>query len=222
MADYLTPKSFRESDGVEDWRILGDGANAYFPITSLAEGARFIQGISEIPGIDEHPPDVDLRADGVTVRLITITEDYGGMSRRDLEVARRVSAVARRFNLAADPSSVQGVLVIPGATDRASIMPFWQAVLGYEPRLDSPEEDLVDPRKRNVPLWFEEMQQPRADGGGAIHLAVWIPFNQAEARIASALAAGGHMVRDDYAPSWWTLADPAGNEVDVATTQGRD
>jgi hypothetical protein len=30
------------------------------------------------------------------------------------------------------------------------------------------------------------------------------------------------MVRDQFAPSWWTLADGAGNEVDIATTRGRD
>jgi len=27
---------------------------------------------------------------------------------------------------------------------------------------------------------------------------------------------------DEFAPSWWTLADAAGNEVDIATTTGRD
>ena len=26
----------------------------------------------------------------------------------------------------------------------------------------------------------------------------------------------------EFAPSWWTLADAAGNEVDIATTRGRD
>lgn len=29
-------------------------------------------------------------------------------------------------------------------------------------------------------------------------------------------------MRDEFAPSWWTLADAAGNEVDIATTTGRD
>jgi hypothetical protein len=29
-------------------------------------------------------------------------------------------------------------------------------------------------------------------------------------------------VCDELAPSWWTLADVAGNEVDIATTKGRD
>jgi 4a-hydroxytetrahydrobiopterin dehydratase len=64
--------------------------------------------------------------------------------------------------------------------------------------------------------------EPRPDGGGAIHVAIWVPHEQAESRIAAALAAGGHMVRDEFAPSWWTLADAAGNETDVATTMGRD
>jgi 4a-hydroxytetrahydrobiopterin dehydratase len=49
-----------------------------------------------------------------------------------------------------------------------------------------------------------------------------VPFEQAEARVAAALAAGGRLVRDDFAPAWWTLADAAGNEADVATTRGRD
>jgi 4a-hydroxytetrahydrobiopterin dehydratase len=66
------------------------------------------------------------------------------------------------------------------------------------------------------------MDAPRADGGGAIHVAVWVPPELAEARVASALAAGGRIVRDDHAPSWWTLADAMGNEADVATTTGRD
>ena len=30
------------------------------------------------------------------------------------------------------------------------------------------------------------------------------------------------VVRDEFAPSWWTLADPAGNEADISTVRGRD
>ena len=66
------------------------------------------------------------------------------------------------------------------------------------------------------------MEEPRGDGLGAIHLAVWLPIEQAQARVDAALAAGGHLVRDDYAPAWWTLADAYGNEVDVATISHRD
>jgi 4a-hydroxytetrahydrobiopterin dehydratase len=112
--------------------------------------------------------------------------------------------------------------VIPGATDTAKVTPFWRAVLDYEPRRDSPEEDLVDPSRRGPAFWFERMNEPRGDGLGAIHVAIWVPPEQAQARLGAALAAGGRMVRDEFAPSWWTLADSAGNEADIATVLSRD
>lgn len=48
-----------------------------------------------------------------------------------------------------------------------------------------------------------------------IHIDVWVPHDQAEARVAAAIEAGGRLVTDAYAPSWWTLADAEGNEADV-------
>ena len=121
--------------------------------------------------------------------------------------------------MTADPSVIQAVSIIPGAPDVAAVLPFWRAVLGYEARPDSPYEDLIDPRRRGPSLWFEMMDTPRADGG-AIHVCVWVPREQEEKRVTAALAAGGHLVRDASAPSWWTLADEAGNEADIATTDG--
>jgi 4a-hydroxytetrahydrobiopterin dehydratase len=222
VTDRISPKQFHEAEGAEDWRVVGDGACAYFRTGSFASGARLVQAISVLPGVDDHHPDVDMRHDGVTVRLLTKTDDYYGMSRRDVELASQISAAARELGLSADPSAVQSVLVIPGATVVAEVMPFWRAVLGYEPRRDTPDEDLVDAGGRGPSFWFERMKEPRPDGGGAIHICVWVPYEQAEARIAAALAAGGRMVRDEFAPSWWTLADSAGNEADIATTKGRD
>src|SRR2546426_12390041 len=195
MTDQITPRQFIESAGADGWRVLGDGGTAYFPTASFAAGSRLVQAISELPGVDDQRPDVDLRHDGVTVRLLKISENYAGMTRGIVELARRISGAARKLGFAADPSAVQSLLVIPGATDRPEVMPFWRAVLGYEPRRDSPAEDLVDPHGRAVPFWFEQMEEPRADGGGAIHVAVWVPYELAEARLAAALAAGGRMGR---------------------------
>lgn len=222
MVDAITPGQFHEADGVEDWRVLSEGACAFFRTGSFAAGGRLVQAIAAAMDLDDHHVSLDVRLDGVTVRLLTVTEDYWGMSQRDVELARRISAVAREQGAPADPSVVQTLLVIPGAPVTSDVMPFWRAVMGYEPRSDSPDEDLVDPRGLGPGLWFESMDEPRPDGGGAIHLAVWVPYEQAEERVAAALAAGGRMVRDEFAPAWWTLADPAGNEVDVATTMGRD
>ena len=222
MNEPISATQFHESDGLEDWRVLAEGALSFFRTDTFAESARLMQAIGEIPGIDDQPPAIDVRAGGVTVRLISVTDDYFGMTDRDVEVARQISDVARRAGVPADPSALQSWLIIPGAPEIAEVMPFWRAVLGYEPRPDSPDEDLVDPQDRGPAIWLEQMAEPRADGGGAIHVAVWVPPEQAEARVAAALAAGGRMVRDDFAPTWWTLADAAGNEADISTITGRD
>jgi 4a-hydroxytetrahydrobiopterin dehydratase len=222
MTEGISAQQFHDSEGTQDWRVIGDGACAYFRTRSFTAGTRLVRALGELPGVDDHGPDIDLRPDGVTVRLLTASDDYYGMSQLDVDLAREISRVAAEQGLAADPTAVQSVLVIPGAPDIRAVMPFWQAVLGYEPRPDSPDEDLVDPRNRWPGFWFESMKELRSDGGGAIHIAVWVPYEQAEARVAAALVAGGRMVRDEFAPSWWTLADAAGNEADISTIKGRD
>jgi len=221
MSEQITPSQFEESAGAEDWRVLSDGANAFYRTDSMASAARFVHAISEIADIENHLPDIDLRPGGVTVRLITFTSDFGGLTTRDLDIARQISAAAKTLGLEADPSAVQSLIIIPGWTAPAEVMPFWRAMLGYVPRIDSPNEDLVDPHNRGTGFWFERMDEPRPDGGGAIHVGIFVPYEQAEARVAAALAAGGRMVRDQFAPQWWTLADAAGNEADIATTKGR-
>jgi 4a-hydroxytetrahydrobiopterin dehydratase len=222
MTEGITPQQFHDAEGVEDWRVIGEGVCAYFHTGSFAAGARLVEAISRLDGLEPHHPDVDLRHDGVTVRLITATDDWFGPSRRDVELAREISRVARELGVPADPSAVQTVLVIVEGLARPEVMPFWQAVLGYQPRADSPEEDLVDPRDRGPAFWFEDIKEPGPHGAARIHLAVWVPPEEAEARVAAAVAAGGRIVRDEFAPSWWTLADAEGHEADIATTLGRD
>lgn len=222
MSDPIPASQFHTSSGTEDWRVVGDGACTFFRTGSFAAAARLVEAIAGLAGIEGHQPDVDIRPDGVTVRLLTRRDDYYGMSQADVDLAQQISAAAGELGLLGDPSTVQSMIVVPGAAKAAEVMPFWRAVLGYEPRPDSPEEDLVDPHNRLPGFWFEEMNEMRADGGGAIHVAVWVPIEQAQARVEAALAAGGRMVRDDFAPAWWTLADAAGNEADIATVESRD
>ena len=222
MSDAITARQFQESEGVEDWRVVGDGGCAFYATGSLAESARFVAAVAELDGVEGHRPRIDIRDRGVTVRLLTVEAENYGMSRRDADLARRISEVARNLGLAADPARVQSILIIPGASDSAAVMPFWQAVLGYARRPDAPDEDLVDPHDRGPAFWFEPMDEPRPGGGGAIHVAVWVPAELAEARVTAALEAGGQVVRDADAPAWWTLADAAGNEADVASALPRE
>jgi len=220
MTDPIKTSKFLEQ--APDWRIVSDGACAFYRISSLVQAAKFVSALAQIAGLSEHMYGIDVRRDNVTVRVVTLREDYMGMTTRDLELAQRISDVAREQGLEADPSQVQSLLIVPGAPDIKKVMPFWQAVMGYVPRPDSVEEDLIDPRDRGDAMWFEQMEEARPGGLGAIHLAVWMPLEEAQKRVDAALAAGGHLVRDNYAPAWWTLADEYGNEVDVATIAYRD
>ena len=49
----------------------------------------------------------------------------------------------------------------------------------------------------------------------AMHVDVSVAREQAEARVAAALAAGGRVIDESDAPAAWILADRAGNRVCV-------
>jgi 4a-hydroxytetrahydrobiopterin dehydratase len=216
MTERVSARQFHESADVGDWRVLFEGACAPFRTGSFAASVALVDAIGRLADAAQHQPAVDLRDAGVTVRLRT--DDVGGLSERDVALARQISAAARDLGLEADPSAVQTVQVAIDALVGSAAMPFWQAVLGYQAVGD---EDLVDPRGRGPSFWFQQMDEPRPQRN-RIHIDVSVPHDQAEARIAAALAAGGRLVTDRYAPAWWTLADAEGNEVDIATWMGRD
>jgi pterin-4a-carbinolamine dehydratase len=89
-----------------------EGACALFRPESFEAGARPVHAITEMDGLDAHHPDVDLRHDGVAVRLVTIElPGYHGLSHQDLDLAREISALARKLDLVADPSMVQTIPV---------------------------------------------------------------------------------------------------------------
>jgi 4a-hydroxytetrahydrobiopterin dehydratase len=217
MEDRVFSRDFHAAEGAEAWRVLPEGAYAFFKTDSFAASARLVQAIGDLlDGADA--PHVDIRADGVTVLIGAFKGEHFGLVRRDLALARSIAVTASDLGLQADPSAIQSLSIIPGAPDRGAIMPFWQSVLGYVPRPDSPQEDLVDSHERGAPFWFEEMDQLRADGAGTMHLVIWVPWDLAESRVAAGLTAGGRLVRHNTEEGFWTLADPVGNEVDIATT----
>jgi hypothetical protein len=135
------------------------------------------------------------------------------MSELDVELARRISVEARRLQVEPDPSQVQ-VVGIAAAQDAGSdVGPFWAAVLGY--RSLGPGEDVVDRHRRNPYVSFQPLHPPKP-GRGRTHIDVSVPADQAEARVAAALAAGGRLADESHAPQWWTLASPENHGVDIA------
>jgi 4a-hydroxytetrahydrobiopterin dehydratase len=217
MTQRITPAQFHGSAGVEDWRVLTGGAGvcAHFRTGSFAVGVALVNAIGRLADAANHHPDVDLRYEGVTVRVRT--HSIGGLSDLDITLARQISAAARELDVPADPGSVQHVFIAIDALVTAKVMPFWRALLGYQ---EKGPANLVDPHRSGPAFWFQSMDEPRPQRN-RIHVDISVPHDQAEARIAAAIAAGGHLVSDEYAPQWWTLADAEGNEADVATWQGR-
>jgi 4a-hydroxytetrahydrobiopterin dehydratase len=203
----LTAAEFHAAAGVDDWRVLYHLVSAHFRTPAYAAGVALVADIGRIAEGLDRPPRVDLRAGGVTVSLTS----------RDAGVARQISAAAAARGLRADPTAVQVVNVTLDALAGPAVLPFWQAVLGYTPIGD---DYLGDPAGRGPGFGLQIMDAPRPQRN-RMHLDVAVPHDQAEARIAAALAAGGRLVSAGHAPRWWTLADPEGNEVCIATWAGR-
>jgi 4a-hydroxytetrahydrobiopterin dehydratase len=211
MSETIAPRRFHEFD----WRVVRNDACAHFRTGSFAAGVALVDAIGRLADATDHHPDVDLRSDGVTVRLRT---ESGRLGEREVELAQHISAAARELGVPADPTSLQIVQIAIDALVIPDVMPFWRAVLGYR---EVDDEDLIDPLFQGPPIWFQQMDAPRPQRN-RIHIDVYVPHDQAEARVAAALAAGGHIVSDEHAPGWWTLADAEGNEVDVAPWPDRD
>jgi 4a-hydroxytetrahydrobiopterin dehydratase len=216
MTEKITPRQFHEAPGIEDWRAVFEGACAHFRTKSFAVGVALVDEIGRLADAANHHPDVDLRYAGVTVRLVT--HDVDGLSEHDVALAQQISAAARELGVAADPTRVQTVQVAIDRLVAADVRPFWRAALGYQ---EAGDDDLVDPQGRGPSIWFQQMDEPRTVRN-RIHVDISVPHDQAEARVAAAIAAGGNLVSDANAPAWWTLADAEGNEADVATWMGRD
>ncbi len=208
-AERLTAHAFHQADGVEDWRVLFWGAHAFYQCDSFAEGARFVAAIADAAAAVGHAPDVDLRPRGVTIR--TFTREDGALSEADIDLARLISAAAREMGLEPDPSQVQTVGIAVAQDEGADVRPFWAAALGYRWLGD---EDAIDRNRRGPDLWFHELDPPKS-GRGRVHIDVSVLADQAEARVAAALEAGGR-VAIDRAPKWWSLASPENHGVDIA------
>jgi len=123
MSGQITAAQFHESDGVDDWRVLFGGAHAHFRTGSFATGVALVDAIGELADAMNHHPDVDLRYGGVTVRLVS--HDVGGLSDRDVRLARQISEAARELDIPTDPSVVQAVQVAVDAMVSPDVQPFW-------------------------------------------------------------------------------------------------
>lgn len=210
-SQWITPAQFHRAPGVADWRVTATGPRAVFRAASLGEAAALVRPVvaeAERLGI---LCDVDLRPEGVVVSVPYRGPD--GIPAAATEFAARVSEAAAELRMTPDSARTQSIGIYVAQHSAADVRPFFVAALGYEAFGDT---DAVDPLRCGPQLAFNPITGDAA-GRGRMHLDVFLPADQARARVDAALAAGGRLVDDAHAPAWWSLASPDNHGVDIAS-----
>jgi 4a-hydroxytetrahydrobiopterin dehydratase len=207
-----------EAAGLGDWRQLFEALRTRFATGGFNPGLELVTRIGALADQADHHPDVELRYPHVNVAISS--HDVFGVTSRDVDLARAISAAAADLGIEADPTAAAVVEIGLDTWDHTEIKPFWAAVLAMT---DHPRDDheLRDPSGTQPTLWFQHTT-PHDEPRQRFHLDIRLPPETAAERIAAALAAGGVLVSDAEAPRFTVLADAQGNKVCVTTGLGRD
>jgi 4a-hydroxytetrahydrobiopterin dehydratase len=211
------------------WRYLLGTLNASVPVRSLAHAGEVAAVVLAAAGEDgDGHLRLDLRPD--RVELSVQTRAHNTVTGRDVQLVRRVAGTLDRLGLrpagatsAESSRPVQVLELAIDALDIRAVRPFWKAVMAYvdDPAGNGPEDAIVDPAGQLPPIWFQHMDAPRPQRN-RVHFDVTVAHDEADARVAAALEAGGRLVNGSFARSFWVLADAEGNEVCVCTWADRD
>jgi 4a-hydroxytetrahydrobiopterin dehydratase len=204
VADHLT--------SLEGWVALDGALHADLLAPDFPAAVGLVAAIADDAEAADHHPDLDLR--WRRVRLSLSTHSAGGITAKDTELAAQISARAAAAGATVTPAYPVTISVGIDCTDADAVMPFWAAILGYQPQpLDADGEVyLRDPRGSGPSVWFQHMDPPRHERS-RIHLDVYVPAAEMATRRDAAVAAGGRVLDTSHDPSWWVLADPEGNEA---------
>ena len=205
---------------VDDWRVLFEAA-VFYPTAGLVEAADLTADAAASADDAHVPLLIDVRSAGVRIGSGKDLWEEDGFA----ATARRVQAAARASGLTPDAEPLRFVQIGIDAVDIPAVRAFWRAVLQYEEDPRPFVTDLIDPRRLGPTLFFQPMDA--ADGArraqrNRIHVDLFLPADQVRSRLDSALAAGGRIAYDGNAPQCWTVADPEGNEVDIAAAISLD
>lgn len=199
------------------WVAQGSRIQAAFATGSMATGIRFVDRVVEAAERRNHHPDILLRYRSVLLTLRTWTAD--GITPADLELAAEISGIAEELEVPPAATGPAWLEIAIDALDIPRVKEFWRKTFGLQ--TNNPDSiELVDPAGTLPILWFQQMDAPRRQRN-RVHLDVWVPASEIDDRISAALAAGGRLVSDREAPSFWVLADPEGNEACLCTSNER-
>jgi 4a-hydroxytetrahydrobiopterin dehydratase len=100
----LTPSEIA-AEALGDWRYLASKLRTRFATRTFARGLALVDRIgAEAERVDHHP-DLDLRYSYVDVMLMS--HDVGGVTRRDIRLARTISQLAEQLDAPAQPDAFE-------------------------------------------------------------------------------------------------------------------
>ncbi len=218
----LTATQVREAPGLEDWRHLLTGIRARFRTGDFATGLALVDRIGAAAEEADHHPDISLTYPEVIVTLSS--HDVGGITVRDLDLARRISAFAAEAGVSADTSGLTQLEPGLDATAPERLGAFYAALLGGQV---NDQGEPTDPSGQVPGLWFQtgepgESALPPQEPAQRWHLDVWVPHDEGERRLQAVLDAGGRLVSDAEAPSFWVVEDAEGNRSCICTRLDRE
>lgn len=204
--------------GLDDWRQIRDTLRARFHTGDFATGLEFVNRIGAAAERADHHPDVTLTYPEVRVSLTS--HDVASVTSRDLDLAHAVSAIAAEMGLGHD-TSITDVELALDTDDHRALGAFYAALFGVDDYHDGP--DVVGDQAPS--MWFqtpsdEGVPLPPATPPQRWHLDVWVSADEAEARLRAVLDAGGSLISDASAPSFWVVADADGNRSCVCSVAG--
>ncbi|HTX63305.1 MAG TPA: VOC family protein [Acidimicrobiales bacterium] len=203
---------------LDDWRKLAQALHARFLTGDVTSGVAFVGAVSRVSHDIGGFPEVRLTTAWVELKLST-QEDGWCVTERDVELARRISAVAGECGAVPDPKAVAQVELGLDTADIAGQGPFWAALLTGS-REGAVHDEVIDADFRVPNLWFQQTE-PHPTPRQRFHVDLWLAHDAAEERIAAAVAAGGRVVDDSNAPSFVVLTDLEGNRACICTCLDR-
>ena len=215
----LTPRDVADA-GLDDWRQVMGTIRARFATGDFATGLALVNRIGEAAEAANHHPDVRLSYAEVLVDLSS--HDVGGITSRDLDLARQISGFAAEAGAGADTAGLTQLDIGLDTARGSEHAAFYAALLGSEVKDGEP----VDASGQVPTVWWQEPSDdgpelPAQDHEQRWHFDVWVPGDQGQARVDAAIAAGGRLVSDAAAPSYWVLEDAEGNRHCVCTVTNR-
>lgn len=202
----------------QGWVLLPGALRTRLRTGSFTAGLELVNAIGAAAEAADHHPDLDLRYTHLDITLSS--HDVGAVTGRDLRLAATISELAAAAGVAAERAGAVRLEWGLDTPESATVLPFWQAVLGLERHTDEYGDDLRDPSGLLPAVWFQKSGTEQARQRW--HPDLWVDPAEVQPRIDAALAAGGTLVSDADAPAFWVLADPEGNRVCLCTWQDRE